>query len=568
MTRAQNEVEDEFADFVRARQHQLLRAAYLVLGDVSIAKDLVEAAFSALALHWSKVKDDSPDTFVRSQMYRAAISARRSPPTSLPRSAGRAAPHHGLVLDRLPPRQRAVTVLRFFEHRSERETADILGTTLGSVRSQARAGEALAGLLADAAESVAESDFVDAARAGAAARRHRRRRVAAGVVLGAAGIMAVALVLPNDADRGSALPAPAPSTSITASRDTPWDPRAFSLLEVTSQVGPDPAQIGTLPKIDDLTRRQLALPEVLAFSPVLQMPTLSEVGGNGAPVRAVLLRYSAEGLRPVLVRPTLSNPFMLVDTITLVPNVDEGGTTSEPLEVTAIAGDRRHVLFLQSGKVLVLDAFTGETQTFAVPDQHLESGGWTSNGASIIASSRTSHWRITLHTGVVQRLGPATRPGRHEVVVAGDDELRVLSFDEQGASSGTLTGPRVLGDVWGSTFTNADSRVATGGFLSQVAAREANTRHPERLFQGVFTVDTEDMGSARLLIAPGSEGVAKGCCEVLGWAYNDQVLIRWNARDLLAWDVGSGGLRRVSTLPGSQEQAVIGASAAAVALAP
>jgi len=568
VTRAPDDVDDEFADFVRARQHQLLRAAYLVCGDAQVADDLVVGALGTLALQWAKVKDDSPDAFVRSRLYRSAISARHSAGRSAPHLAGDTPPHEVAVLDRLSPRQRAVTVLRFFEHRSERDTADILGASLGSVRSQSRSGETLASLLADVAEPVGERDLVDAARARAAQRRHRRRRVAMGAVLGAVGLAAVVLVLPRGGDRDGALPAPGPSASTATSREAQWDTRAFSLLDVTSQVGPDPEQLGTLPRIDDLTRSQLALPEVLAFSPVLQMPTLSEVGGNGAPVRAVLLRYSAEGLRPVLVRPTLSNPFMLVDTITLVPNMDAGGNTSEPLEVTAIARDRRHVLFLQSGKVLVLDAFSGEVQTIAVADKYLEGGGWTSNGESVIAWSDTSQWRITPATGKVQRLGGVAHPGRHQLTVVGDDGMRVLRFDEQGAPNGTFTGPRVLGDVWGSTFTNSDNRVATGGFLSQVAARAANTLHPERLFQGVFTVDSDGMTSPRLLIAPGSEGVSAGCCEVLGWAYKDQVLIRWNSRDLLAWDVDSGGLRRVSTLPGSQERAVIGASATAVALAP
>ena len=350
-----------------------------------------------------------------------------------------------------------------------------------------------------------------------------------------------------------------------------WDEvesAAFEMFNVTTQVGPDRGQISTLPKIDDLTRSHLALPEVLAFGPDTVMTRLSEVGSNSAPVRAVLLRHTAEGLRAVLVRPTMSNPFMLVDTLALVRNVDEGGNTSDPLEVTAIADDRRHVLFLQPRKVLVLDAFSGEVKTFAVADAYLERGGWTSSGASIIASSGTYQWRITPASGVVQRLARgAVYHGPHQVVVAFGD-MRVLEFDDKGATTKTLTGPAVLSDVWGATFSNAESRVATGGFLSQDAALQANSQHPVRLFQGIFTVDSDGMTSARLLVAPGSEGVATGCCEVLGWAYNDQVLIRWNGRDLLAWDVRTGALHRVSTLPGSRENRALGTAARAVALAP
>lgn len=558
MSPSPSEVDDDFAEFVRARQHELSRAAALVCGDAAVGHEVTEGAIVALALRWSKIHDESPDTYVRSILYRDAIAVKRS------------GTHEPDVLERLSPKERAVTVLRHFEHRTERETADILGMSVGAVRSRAHAGDGMDGLLADAAEPVVERDFVEAARAGAAALRERRRRVGLLVAAALALVAAGLFLLPRGSTTDRATPAPSPSTPnpTSSAPGGEWEAGAFDLFNVAAQVGPSPGQVTTLPRIDDLMRRQLALPEVLAFSASTLLPTLSEVGTNSAPVRAVLLRYSSEGLRPVLVRPTLSNPFMLVDTMNLTRNVDEAGNASEPLETTAIASDRRHVMFIQAGKVLVLDAFSGEVTTFPVEDRYLTGGGWAADGASIIVWSQTRQWRITTSTGAVQRLGRAAYPGLHQIVVAGDDGVRVLEFDERGATTRTLTGPRVLSDVWGSTFTNVDTRVATGGFLSQAAAMQANQRRPQRLFQGVFTVDSLGMTSARLLIAPGSEGVATGCCEVLGWAYTDQILIRWNSRDLLAWDVRTGGLRRVSTLPGSQEAAVVGAPARVVALAP
>lgn len=553
MTASRSEVDGDFAEFVRARQHQVLRAAHLLCGDPQAAEDLARGAFVALALRWSKVRDDVPDRFVRSALYRDAMALRHTGSHEVP------------VLDRLSPKDRAVTVLLHYEHRSERDAAEVLGISVGGVRSRAHAGDGLDGLLADAVEPVAERDFVDAAWAGAEARRHRRRRVGVGAAV-AVALLAAAVVVPRGSTTDRANPAPFPSASgpTSPTAEVEWNPSTFDLFDVTAQAGPDPRQIRTLPKIDDLTRSQLALPDVLTFGPETAMPTLSGVGNNSAPVRAVLLRYTSEGLRPVLVRPTLSNPFMIVDAITLVPNLDEDGNASEPLEVTAIASDRRHVLFLQSGKVVLLDAFSGEVQKFAVADKYLEGGGWTSSGASIIVWSETYQWKITPATGAVQRLGrEAAYPGRHRIVVTGEDGVRLLEFDGQGANTKSLTGPRVLSDVWGSTFTSPESRTATGGFLSGAAALEAGGR-----YQGIFTVDSDDVTSARLLIAPASEGVATGCCEVLGWAYTDQILIRWNSRDLLAWDVRTGGLRRVSTLPGSQDAAVTGRPARVVALAP
>jgi hypothetical protein len=76
-----------------------------------------------------------------------------------------------------------------------------------------------------------------------------------------------------------------------------------------------------------------------------------------------------------------------------------------------------------------------------------------------------------------------------------------------------------------------------------------------------------DGGAPRLLIAPLSEGVSVGCCEVLGWAYRDEVLVRWRTTELLLWNASTGALVRVATLPGRDGSAP-GTPAVSVALAP
>lgn len=556
---SRSEVDDDFAEFVRARQHQVLRAAHLLCGDPRLAEDLARGAFVALALRWTRIRDDSPDTYVRSALYRDAMRLRPTGSHDVP------------ALDRLTQKQRAVTVLLHFEHRTEREAAEILGMSVGTVRSQVHAGDGLDGLLFDAAEPVMEQDFVEAARSGARTRKRRQRRFGIGSAAAVALVAAAIVVIPRGSttDRGDAAPSPSSPRPTSLAPSGERGPDIFSLFNVTTQVGPDRSQVNALPKIDDLTRSQLALPEVLSFGPETAMPTLSEVGNNSAPVRAVLLRRTPEGMQPVLVRPTLGRAFVLVDTLTLVPNMDEGGNTSEPLEVTAIANDRRHVMFLQPGKILVLDAYSGTVRSFVVADPHLEGGGWTADGQSVIAWSNAREWRITPATGAADRLGQVgASPGRHSVVVDGDGNMRVLEFDDRGNNTKTIGGPRVLSQVWGTTFTNAESRLATGGFLNRSAEVLANTVAPDKVFQGVFAVNRDGMTSARLLLAPGTEGMALGCCEVLGWAYNDQVLIRWNGRDLLAWSVGTGVVTRVSTLPDSDEGSPLGRAGLTVALAP
>lgn len=107
-----------------------------------------------------------------------------------------------------------------------------------------------------------------------------------------------------------------------------------------------------------------------------------------------------------------------------------------------------------------------------------------------------------------------------------------------------------------------------GGFLGQAAALAANQRRPDGLFQGVFAAAADDAVTPRLLIAPGSQGASVGCCEVLGWVYRDQVLVRWNTTDLLTWNTTTGALLRVATLPAASDRPVPGSPADAVAIAP
>lgn len=145
------ELDDDFADYVRHRQHRLLRAAYLVCGDVHRAEDLLQQALEKLALRWDTVRDGQPDAYVRRILYRDAVSSwrrtRREHLTLLPPEPD-GAHRHGVhdaahdrvdlqaALSRLTPKQRAVLVLRFFEDLSEADTADALGVSVGTVKSQ------------------------------------------------------------------------------------------------------------------------------------------------------------------------------------------------------------------------------------------------------------------------------------------------------------------------------------------------------------------------------------------------------------------------------------------------
>ena len=144
-------IDVEFATYVQARQHGLLRAAYLVCGDAHRAEDLLQGAFEKLALHWDKGARDYPDAFVRRVLYRDAVSAwRRTKRERLTLLPPEPRPDHSddrvearvdlqRALARLTAKQRAVLVLRFFEDRSEADTAEVLGVAVGTVKSQTHA---------------------------------------------------------------------------------------------------------------------------------------------------------------------------------------------------------------------------------------------------------------------------------------------------------------------------------------------------------------------------------------------------------------------------------------------
>lgn len=140
--------EHDFGAFVAARATTLLRVAYLACGDRSEAEDLLQTALERTYRNWDRVRHDSPEPYVRRVIVNTAISrARRRailriipvrvPPDTPARSAD--VDLRRVLMDALralPPRQRAVVVLRYWEDLTEHQTAEVLGCTIGTVKSQ------------------------------------------------------------------------------------------------------------------------------------------------------------------------------------------------------------------------------------------------------------------------------------------------------------------------------------------------------------------------------------------------------------------------------------------------
>jgi RNA polymerase sigma-70 factor (sigma-E family) len=151
----------EFSDYMAARQPSLLRTAYLLTGDRHTAEDLVQTALAKLYLSWDKVqRRELVDGYVRrilvnehNSMWRRAWKRKEVTTDALPEPdwvTDRTDDGQGAALwefvQGLPKKQRAVIVLRYYEDLSEAETAQILGISVGTVKSQA--SRALAGMRA------------------------------------------------------------------------------------------------------------------------------------------------------------------------------------------------------------------------------------------------------------------------------------------------------------------------------------------------------------------------------------------------------------------------------------
>lgn len=153
----------EFTEFVHASWASLHRTAYLMLGDRAEAEDLVQTTLAKTYASWSKVRDvEAAPGYARTVLVNTAASWFRKkswrnerPTASLPDH-----PHETDPTDRpalidalaqLPPRQRAVIVLRYYDDLTVSQTAAALGCSDGTVKSQTSdALTKLRGLLGDA----------------------------------------------------------------------------------------------------------------------------------------------------------------------------------------------------------------------------------------------------------------------------------------------------------------------------------------------------------------------------------------------------------------------------------
>jgi RNA polymerase sigma-70 factor (sigma-E family) len=139
-----------FAEVFEEQRPRALRLAYAMTGDALLAEDVVAEAFARVYASWLRGGVRDPDAYVRravvnevrTRWRRRAVQRRHLPTTaarepSTPSTAESVADIDRLqhALSTLPPRVRAVVVLRIVDDYSEHRTAEVLGCSAGTVKS-------------------------------------------------------------------------------------------------------------------------------------------------------------------------------------------------------------------------------------------------------------------------------------------------------------------------------------------------------------------------------------------------------------------------------------------------
>ncbi|HET8641541.1 MAG TPA: SigE family RNA polymerase sigma factor [Pseudonocardiaceae bacterium] len=146
--------EGAYRDYVSARMERLRRTAYLYCRDWHTADDLVAVTIGKLYRHWGRARQAANlDAYVQRILLRTWLDEKRRPwrreeatgelpePPASPVEPGVLGRAQLLdLLAALPPRRRAVIVLRLYCDLSVEETAEILGCTAGTVKSQTARG--------------------------------------------------------------------------------------------------------------------------------------------------------------------------------------------------------------------------------------------------------------------------------------------------------------------------------------------------------------------------------------------------------------------------------------------
>ncbi|MEU3300151.1 MULTISPECIES: SigE family RNA polymerase sigma factor [unclassified Streptomyces] len=149
-----SDIDEDFRDFMASRWPRLLRTAHLLTGNHHDAEELVQGTLARAYVKWDHVqRSDDMDAYIRQILIHSHADrfrrrrvrewfTPRLPDTAVADRTSQVEQRDALVdaLARLPARQRAAVVLRYFEDLTDTQTAAALGTRAATVRSQVTRG--------------------------------------------------------------------------------------------------------------------------------------------------------------------------------------------------------------------------------------------------------------------------------------------------------------------------------------------------------------------------------------------------------------------------------------------
>ncbi|MBW3561183.1 MAG: SigE family RNA polymerase sigma factor [Actinobacteria bacterium] len=146
---------ESFAEVFNAHHRRAVRLAYLLTSDANVAEDVVAEAFANVWVKWDKGRVDDVGPYLRRAVVNNIRSRHRRKVVAMREAERRSGDARGVrtydedaadrdelwqALQRLPDRQRAAIVLRYYEDLSEADTAEALGVSVGTVKSQVSRG--------------------------------------------------------------------------------------------------------------------------------------------------------------------------------------------------------------------------------------------------------------------------------------------------------------------------------------------------------------------------------------------------------------------------------------------
>ncbi|MER7248841.1 hypothetical protein [Kribbella sp. NPDC000426] len=395
-------------------------------------------------------------------------------------------------------------------------------------------------LLVRAADQLSEPDLADAAwAAGLKVRRRRRRITLAGVILVFVVLLIVSITI-EVGSRGNA--------DITPPNRLQHTPRDYlapagQIAGIDFWVAPPPGSERFLDRLETPLGDRLELPRKV--HPLAKHKLDS--------VAAVVLVKNGDGYEPLL----LGRDGSWSEAAVQLAPVDEGS----PLSPGAVSPDGKVVAFAQPGKLVVVDASTAEISQYDLPAGDFRSVSWLEDDQRILVSGPGVAYRVLVGEGgdgeppLVRIEGSndpeaITAPFRIET-----GHLMRYLVTGQWMEENPLTLP--VRSWVGQTFSSGSgvARLFVAEKLPQVPTMRSQP-------QGVAAVSTLSMRPSRLLIlgepfagsaqtpvGAGDPSYVRepGCCEVLGWYDQQNVLVQVRGW-VLAWDLDSGQVRRVTEL--------------------